>query len=729
MKSLLPLLSCVVGLWARCAAPVRGDLPSHCLVRHVIGEWELYEGLWLTCKGHSDSSKAELHDPYCGYRVPDQPGSHGPMTPPNVSPSFYQLRTSRFTLHPDFQVEFEDGAAGWWTLVYDEGLHLEVSGPQNRRFFAFFKYEMATDGRNVAWSYCHTTLVGWWERLPAANDSADALIPSPPSYDTPEPVDRESANEQLLGTIKRGCWWAKKLGEDISTPTNEVPKERRSPLEVPLWPSSHPPNIEAVAAAVRKSLPEGASWEPVKEDYIEIHGQKLRSLEEVWSRVGSQPLFMSRQYAEKTEVTVRVAPPEHLLDSVRPFGSPAGSDPPWRTIREFDWTNEEHVFFRIGRRQSVVPEAPNQGGCGSCYAITTGSVLTSRLWIRYASHDDVFGKVHVSALQGTSCNVYNQGCDGGYVFLALKFGQEHGFRTEECVREYNSMVSAQQSALAPDLQICHDLGGQLGTSAYGCDAPPERTPLPGACSTTIKVTSWRYVGGVYGSCSEDEMLRSLWEHGPLATSMEPTSKFVVYRRGVFKSAYNSMIQQGENWVWEKVDHAVEIVGWGWAKEGDKWIPYWKVRNSWGRSWGENGYARILRGVNEMAIERVAVLGDVALFRHGEHVPPHDEADKPVSLGQMSAAASTKAAGSSTSAGKARNPTTTVAAASAGAHGAKAALRHARTGGSSKHLNHAVQPEVDAAFGHGVSRVGGQPSKSNKGASLRSIQPHYQAKTI
>ncbi|KAJ4702622.1 Cysteine Protease [Melia azedarach] len=56
--------------------------------------------------------------------------------------------------------------------------------------------------------------------------------------------------------------------------------------------------------------------------------------------------------------------------------------------------------------------------------------------------------------------------------------------------------------------------------------------------------------------------------------------FQNYRSGVFNGQCGT-----------QCDHAVTLIGYGTSEDGMK---YWLIKNSWGETWGENGYMRIQR---------------------------------------------------------------------------------------------------------------------------------------
>eukprot|EP01015_Nassula_variabilis_P020145 TRINITY_DN3472_c0_g1_i1.p4 TRINITY_DN3472_c0_g1~~TRINITY_DN3472_c0_g1_i1.p4 ORF type:complete len:107 (+),score=37.48 TRINITY_DN3472_c0_g1_i1:66-386(+) len=86
-----------------------------------------------------------------------------------------------------------------------------------------------------------------------------------------------------------------------------------------------------------------------------------------------------------------------------------------------------------------------------------------------------------------------------------------------------------------------------------------------------------------------------------------TDSFILYGGGIYhelskKELEEAGIDKGE---WKDLNHAVLIVGWG-VEAGEK---YWIVENSWGSTWGEQGYFRIRRGTDELNIE---FIGEAAI---------------------------------------------------------------------------------------------------------------------
>ncbi|XP_004309120.1 PREDICTED: fruit bromelain-like [Fragaria vesca subsp. vesca] len=67
--------------------------------------------------------------------------------------------------------------------------------------------------------------------------------------------------------------------------------------------------------------------------------------------------------------------------------------------------------------------------------------------------------------------------------------------------------------------------------------------------------------------------------GPVTAGIAANSlDFVKYSGGIFRGACGV-----------ESDHAVLVVGYGKDDDGTK---YWKIQNSWGKSWGEGGYMRM-----------------------------------------------------------------------------------------------------------------------------------------
>jgi C1A family cysteine protease len=83
---------------------------------------------------------------------------------------------------------------------------------------------------------------------------------------------------------------------------------------------------------------------------------------------------------------------------------------------------------------------------------------------------------------------------------------------------------------------------------------------------------------------ENSMANWVGVNGPLSIAVDASSGWQSYSGGIMNDCTGTSL-----------DHGVLIVGYTPA--------YWIVKNSWGPSWGENGYIRLARGSNQCGLNQ------------------------------------------------------------------------------------------------------------------------------
>lgn len=91
-------------------------------------------------------------------------------------------------------------------------------------------------------------------------------------------------------------------------------------------------------------------------------------------------------------------------------------------------------------------------------------------------------------------------------------------------------------------------------------------------------------------------MEALWRHGPLAVGVDASfDDFLFYSEGVYRNKHCALKPAN-------LDHAVILVGYG---HDDDAGPFWIIKNSWSKLWGQDGYIRVHRGGNECVAVEVA----------------------------------------------------------------------------------------------------------------------------
>jgi len=214
----------------------------------------------------------------------------------------------------------------------------------------------------------------------------------------------------------------------------------------------------------------------------------------------------------------------------------------------------------------AVTDVKNQGQCGSCWAFATTEQIESYAQINTGELMDL------SAQQVTSCTPNPVqcggvgGCRGSVTQLGFSYLQLFGHMAEADYPYVSGTTSQDEDCVYDPSKTMVTLTGYNTLPANNHDAVMTHLAEVGPLSIAVDASKWgSYTGGVFNGCDFDENI--------------------------------------------SINHGVQLVGYGTDFSALGTYDYWLVRNSWGSSWGEDGYIRLSRssecGVNSTPMDGTA----------------------------------------------------------------------------------------------------------------------------
>ncbi|XP_068448891.1 digestive cysteine proteinase 2 [Clinocottus analis] len=212
------------------------------------------------------------------------------------------------------------------------------------------------------------------------------------------------------------------------------------------------------------------------------------------------------------------------------------------------------AYFVDYRNMGYVTEVKDQGFCGSCWAFSTTGAIEGQIYKKTGQ----LVSLSEQNLVDCSRSYGTYGCNGAWMANAYDYVVHNGLQSSSAY-PYSSV----------DTQPCYYDSRQA----------------------VAHIKDYRFIP----KGDEQALADAVATVGPITVAIDADhSSFLFYSSGIYEEPTCNP---------NNLSHAVLLVGYG----SDGGQDYWIIKNSWGSSWGEGGYMRMVRdGRNTCGIASYAL---------------------------------------------------------------------------------------------------------------------------